>query len=155
MKNILYALDYYKDFGARDITIAIKNMDIDAIQRAAKVMAPLVPRGYIMVPVPGHTGKAISTRSLCFEISKLTGNTYSDIVIGNDRPSWCFLKRLGLILNDEDFGFKLTIEVPKSLNILFIDNVYATGTTYRALKKLIPSAKILVYSIDKTQNNEP
>jgi predicted amidophosphoribosyltransferase len=153
MKKVLYATDYYKDFGARDISHAIKNNDQDAIQRAAKIMAPLVPKYYILIPVPGHTGIPLSTKKLCHAISKITGNIVCDIIRGKKRPSWHFLKKRGLLLTDEDFGFMVMDEVPKDLNILFVDNVYATGTTFRALRKLIPSAKILVYAIDKTLND--
>lgn len=154
MKKVLYATDYYKDLGARDIALAIKNNDQDAIERAAKVMAPLVPKYSILIPVPGHLGYPIATKTLAQRISKITGNVVCDLIRGKERPSWCFLKKRGLYLSDEEFGFEIMDSIPKGLNILFIDNVYATGTTFRALQKIVPAAKILVYSIDKTLNNE-
>lgn len=154
MKNVLYVVDYNEP-GVKDITHGIKEGKAIDINFAANEMSYLVPKYYILIPVPGHTGVPIATKKLCYEISKITGNVVCDIIRGNDRPSWCFLKKRGILLTDEDFGFQCMGDIPKGLNILFIDNVYATGTTYRALRKLIPSAKILVYSIDKTMNNEP
>ena len=151
MKNIFYARNYH-DTGVRETTHKIKTGDKETIMLAALEMRYLVPKYCVLVPVPGHHGTPEYTKELCIILSELTGCQTKDIIRGNERPSWCFLKKKGLILTDEDFGFRIFEGVSKP--ILLVDNVYATGTTYRALKRILPGAKILVYSIDKTQNNE-
>jgi hypothetical protein len=151
MKNVLYARDYH-EFDVRDITLSLKKGNRNDLRFAALEMEPLIPRNCVLVPVPGHMGYPSYTKDLSELLTTLTGCQTKDIIRGNERPSWCFLKKKGLILTDEDFGFKIMEGVSKP--ILLIDNVYATGTTYRAIKRLLPGARILVYSIDKTMNNE-
>jgi predicted amidophosphoribosyltransferase len=152
MKNVLYVREYH-EFDVREITHRLKAGDKNALRLAALEMEPLVPRNCVLVPVPGHLGYPKATKDLAELLTTLTGCPTRDIIRGNERPSWCFLKKKGLILTDEDFGFQIMEGVSKP--ILLIDNVYATGTTYRAIRRVLPGAKILVFSIDKTQNNEP
>ena len=151
MKDILYAKDY-RDIGIRDKTLLMKSGDKRTLRKCALDMEPFVPNNCVLVPVPGHLGYPKSTKYLAELLENLTGCEVRDIIRGNERPSWCFLKKRGLILSDEEFGFKIMEGVSKP--ILLIDDVYATGTTYRAIKRILPGARILVYSIDKTMNNE-
>jgi predicted amidophosphoribosyltransferase len=151
MKDVLYVKEYH-EFDVREFTHKLKSGDKNALRLAALEMEPFVPRHCVLVPVPGHFGYPKYTKDLSELLTTLTGCQTRDIIRGNERPSWCFLKKKGLLLTDEDFGFKIMEGVSKP--ILLIDNVYATGTTYRAIKRILPGARILVYSIDKTQNNE-
>lgn len=152
MKNVLYARDYHEP-GVREITFLLKKGEKRALHIASLEMAGFIKNGYILIPVPGHLGYPTYTKKLAEMLGEITKCVVKDIIRGNERPSWCFLKKRGILLTEEEFGFQV-MEGIYTEKILLIDNVYATGATYRAIKRVLPTAKILVYSIDKTQNNE-
>lgn len=140
--------EYYDIPKLRTLAKDLKAGKPEAVQTAAKVMAPLVPQNAVLVPIPSHKGRAQETLALVQALSNLTGTRVRDIIVGNDRESSYDLKKKGVILSEEDMGFKLKEPFPDGENCFLVDNVVATGNTARAVAKLLPEAQVLALAVD-------
>jgi len=150
-QDISAVSDYYTDTGeARELAHKAKKGDPVAISKMAEEMAILVPKETTLIPVPSSLGKATITKELVDKIAEITGSKVADIVTGNKRASLYSLKKKGKSLSKDELGFKLSATVPKG-KYMIVDTVLGTGTTMRAIKGILPNARILVHSIDKQQ----
>lgn len=113
---------------------------MQAIAIAASNMARLVPKGSIIVPIPGHHGYATDTLLLAREIARYAKVECRDILKGKDRESSHHAKLNGSSVND--FGFYLTEEV--NAPIVYVDNIIASGATARAVNE-VKAGTFLVY----------
>lgn len=158
MSKIIWVKSYDSP-GAALLSHQVKHNDIKAIRQMAFEMKDHVPPGSVLVPVPGHTGIAIATKTLALHISALTDCPVYDYVRGISRESLYMIKKRGLMLPVKDFGFTL-LDSLSDFNVILIDHIHATGCTYNALRYLIPHARILVHSKDTRPlcsilNNKP
>lgn len=147
--NYFYCGDYYDQSGLyREISHEIKQGDDNAIAIASEQMAKLVPPDSILVPIPSHNGNANATLKLANAIASITGSQVVDALKGKSRESLYELKKKGVKVDSDYLGFFLGKELPKGKNIVFVDNVIATGTTANAALKTVDTGSIIAYSLD-------
>lgn len=87
------------------IAHSIKEGDTDAIDYAARRMAPLVPAHVVLVPIPGHHGVADQTLRLAQALSSYTHLPFVDALRGREHESQYEAKRRGHLLSGRDMGF--------------------------------------------------
>lgn len=150
--NYFYCGDYYDQSGLyRKISHEIKFGDDEAIAIASEQMAKLVPPNSILVPIPSHDGTANATLKLANAIASITGSQVIDALKGKSRESLYVLKKKGVKVDSDYLGFFLGTELPNGKNVVFIDNVIATGTTANAALKTVDTGSILAYALDLTK----
>lgn len=145
----LVAGEYYRTPGLRELARQLKDGRQDALSRSARLLAPLVAPGTVLVPVPSHTGRAGYTLQLARQLARLTGATVSDCLRSDSRQSSFQLKRSGVTLLASDMGFRLSGDAPTG-RVLLVDNVVASGNTATAALQLLPSARVLTLAVDST-----
>ena len=129
---------------ARHVALGVKRRDPTHVRQAALDMAPLVPRGSVLVPAPSRTGRAIGTLALALALAELTGCTVADVVTGRPRESVRRLKKQGRPIDHRFFGFVAAYRPAGRL--LVVDEVFGTGTTTNALAHLLYADGIVVHS---------
>jgi len=145
MRLRINSVGRYTEQTLRFLAIRMKTGEEKALRASASLMASLVPADSVLIPIPSREGHATFTLRLAELIAERTGAEVSDICRGKKRESFCELKRKGIRTVDDDFfGFYLTDEAPKGKNIIFIDNVSATGLTAQNAVDLIPNSSVLV-----------
>ncbi len=142
--------DYRKGKELRDLAHGIKEGNYESIKRSAEIMAPLVPQGAILLPVPSSSGFPTTTMELANEISKLSGTPVFDVLRDKNRESHYKAKKSGRFLSIEDMGIYLTEEIPSDVLPVFIDNVIATGTTSAAAFKAVGRGIMLALAYDSS-----
>lgn len=140
--------DYYCQPSLRELAKAVKQGDGEAMHKAAQMMAPMVKPDDILVPIPGHTGKAVQMLSLSKELALLTGAKIADVIEGHKRESSYNLKLKGVVQRASEMGFRLTQPIPQGRRVWLVDNVVASGNTALAALTLIPQAQVLALAID-------
>lgn len=149
--NYFYCGEYYDASGLyREISHGLKTGDDNAIEVASRQMAKLVPENSILVPVPSHTGNADCTLKLANAIAKITGSEVVDALKGRSRRSLYEMKKNGEKIDSGYLGFHLDKPIKPGKNVVFIDNVIATGTTANAALATVDTGSILAYAIDFT-----
>lgn len=149
--NYFYCGEYYDASGLyREISHGLKNGDDNAIEIASRQMAKLVPPDSILVPVPSHTGNAECTLKLANAIARITGSEVVDALKGKSRRSLYEMKKNGERIDSDYLGFHLDRKLPEGKNIVFVDNVIATGTTANAALATVETGSIISYSMDFT-----
>ena len=146
-KDVISVTDYNER--ARELAQAVKRGDIGAINTMAKEMAVKVPSNAVLVPMPSKTGKATNMKILAEAISKISMAPVADVLTGKNRKSLYEAKKKGESISADDLKMELSGKLPKGKIPIIIDNVLATGTTFRAAKDVIPNAKIIVHSVDQ------
>ena len=166
--KILGSLNYYDIPGIREDCHAIKDGEMTAMRRQAARLEAFVPNGTILIPVPGHRGRADTMRSFAKEIRRKciqNGKVVftSDLLRAEPHESLCLLKKDGhhpqsgeihimwrwngaqkLIKAASDAGFK----------ILLVDNVVDTGVTATACYQCTGAIPVLcVGHTDGWMNN--
>ena len=134
---------------AKKLAHAVKDGDADAIDAMAKEMAAKVPENAVLIPMPSRSGKATNMKDLAEAISKISGAPVADVLTGKKRKSLYEAKKKGETISADDLKMQLTGELPKGKIPIIIDNVLATGATFKAAKEAIPNAKIIVHSVDQ------
>jgi len=122
----------YYDSPNRVAAHRIKNGVPEAIDEAARSMAVLVPQGSVLVPIPGHDGKADQTRRLAEMISRYAAVPMADVLEGKKRETNYTAKLRGQPLTEDEMGMRQRFTLPQNITPIFIDNVIDTGTTGRA-----------------------
>lgn len=137
----------------RDISYAIKKPGSPQIKQAAIDMAKHVNSGHILIPIPSSKGDTSANLELSQAISKLTGAKVIDILgMKSPRESTKILETTGKSrLKAEEMGFILKEPMDSIYNVLFVDNVAASGATIQAARNLVNGGEGLVYS--KTEFN--
>lgn len=132
---------------SRSLAHGIKDMSNYSIERSAMLLAKITPRNAMLIPIPNRSGKAENTLDLCNRVSALVGCGVADILEGNKRESLWEYKMLGKSISQIELGFRLKegSVVPK--NAFLVDNLYDTGTTYRAAVKACGVEKMLTLAV--------
>lgn len=123
----------------------------------------LLERPTVLVPIPGHEGDTNNNSAICEAIRKEHNNSAYPVFVESlltcsPHESFHYIKQHNQPFNqlkvemmfDTKWNHPETIEYwLKFQNIVLIDNVYDTGTTFRAAKKLIPNASMIVWTFGK------
>lgn len=139
----------YTEGNNRYVSHLLKDGDKDGIEYAAERMARIIPKNIdaILVPIPGHTGKAIQTKELANAIARRTGIKVADILEGNSRESLYHAKKSGRVLTSDDLGIKAIQGLPKGKIPLIVDNCCDYGFSAKCAYKALGYGIPLVYSI--------
>lgn len=152
-EDILFCKSYYNDKGTREICHNIKDGDKSSIDMVAKSILKILPQNSILIPIPSSCGYSTYTKDICNKINSFNKNiSVLDVLKCNKRIKLYDLKNQSIEPNKEYFNFKLDGKIPNNKNIILIDNVFATGTTYKFVKEIIPNAKIAVFAFDETKH---
>ena len=119
----------YYDGINRWVAHKLKDGDNDAIDYAARQIAKLLPQNAVLVPIPGHHGKAEQTMQLAKAISSYTHLPIVEALRGIERGSQYDAKKRGQKLSAEDMGFYRHKDLPSNRTPYLIDNVVDTGNT--------------------------
>lgn len=138
---------YYAD-SLRSLAHSMKSNDKECIHKAARIIAPLIPQGSCIVPVPGRKGYADHTLILANEIRKLTGIPVADILVGKSRMSQYEAKRNGNGLLETDLGFYRIGAIPNGLEPIALDNVIGTGLSGKAAIHALGKGTVLALAMD-------
>ena len=129
------------------IAHSIKEGDSDAIDYAARRMAPLVPAHAVLVPIPGHHGLADQTLRLAQALSSYSHLPFVDALRGREHESQYEAKRRGHLLSGRDMGFYQIRELPAGRIPCLIDNVVDTGATAKAAAEALGNAMVLSFAM--------
>ena len=123
----------------------LKEGDHDAMDYAARQIAKLLPQNAVLVPIPGHHGKAEQTMQLARAISSYTHLPIVDA--GIERDSQYDAKKRGQTLFAEDMGFHRHKDLPSNRTPYIIDNVVDTGTTAKAAIKALGGGIVISFAM--------
>ena len=133
--------DYYQSPGTREVCHDVKGGSGLKAQKEAMytiasafIRSGLIQEGDILIPAPQHTGSATYMREIAEMVAYSIKCRVCDILIRNDTAML-----YGMSAEDKKKSLQMCLasDVPVSGRKFFIDNVIATGTTYRAAKSLI------------------
>lgn len=125
---------YYENNHIRDVCHGVKELDHIAIMEMAEYMLNLdmITQNSILIPAPQHIGCAVYTKQIADMIAKETKAQVKD-VLKCDPHEMLYTQKLKGKLFVPKFYLTETIE---GNELFFIDNVIATGTTYKNANKL-------------------
>ena len=135
----------------RSLAHRLKVNDPDAINEAAEVMAVLVKgisrstAGFVLVPIPNSTGRAVYTKALAEKIAERTGLQFIDAL--ECKPHKQLYDKKSQSGNEglRPMKFNVIGEIPEGKHVILVDNVLDTGTTaMSAFKQLKGNASLLV-----------
>ena len=116
----------------------------EAIERAADLMAPLIPLYSVLVPAPSHKGMATDMLTLANAISRRTGSPVADVLKSEARESQYDAKRTtGKPLSAEALGIRMEGKLPTNYMPVVIDNVVHSGNTAEACVKALGKGVVL------------
>lgn len=149
------AVGEYYAYSNREICHAIKNGEPGAIRLAAEAMSQLLTKSEhrLLIPVPSHIGKATYTLRLAEALAKAGCGFVYNVLRCSERDTLYSMKKRGAAFAPKSLGFYLQSPVPEGWEIVFIDNVVATGTTAAACRALVGRGDMLVFAIDSTALN--
>lgn len=127
----------------RNIAKGAKQREKAAISLIASELSRYVIANDVLIPAPNHGGRAEYTLSISKQIAKLTGAKVADcLIVTPHKPLYDD--------KDQEIYMSLTCQLQKGNGrLLFVDNVYDTGKTFSAAKRLIPDLCPLTYSTTK------
>ena len=120
----------------RRVAFALRDAERWAVAAAAARMAPFVPPGAVLVPVPSSLGGVEANLALAHAISERTGTRVLPAIHRQAPvPSSRLMRREGYPSPHPDtHGFVATgIPLPEGA-VLFIDNVMTTGSSFQAAR---------------------
>lgn len=127
----------------RNIAKGAKQHDKFAISLIASELSRFVTANDVLIPAPNHGGRAEYTLNISKQIAKLTGAKVADcLMVAPHKP----------LYEDKDQEIYMSLMCqPQKENgrALFVDNVYDTGKTFSAAKRLIPHLCPLTYATTK------
>jgi predicted amidophosphoribosyltransferase len=125
------AVDRYRNL--RSMAHKVKNGKAADINKAAKLMAPLIPENAVLIPAPSHTGKVTDMLKLAKAIARQTGSEVADILTSAPRESQYDTKKQGnKPIASKDMGISVNGEIPEGKIPVVIDNVVDSGNTAEA-----------------------
>lgn len=137
----------YYEADHRAVAHAIKDGDATAIETAAESLRSILGSldNVALVPVPSHFGYATYTLELAHAIGI---GTIFDVLRSEEREPLYDLKLRGVEVTPDMLGFYAIGSIPEDMNIVFLDNVVATGTTARAAYRAFSRGFMLSYAMD-------
>ncbi len=102
-----------------------------------------------IVPAPQHTGHAEYTLDIAKQIAAKTGCNVCDCLSCVPRETLYDMKKKGMPI--EDTMARKKIRIPGK-RIWFLDNIIASGHTFKKAKELIPNLIPLPYAISRFAN---
>lgn len=127
----------------RHLAHDVKSGDIEAIDNAANIMYRFVPKGSVLIPIPQHSGRATYSLILSKFIGRKAKARTIDLLSTDKRPRVFTLKKQGVNPSDIklDFHVEYNEEIAgylaKTRNVILIDNVIDSGTTYEQARMAI------------------
>lgn len=122
----------------------VKGGSDDAIRRAVRLMAPLVPSYSVLVPAPSHTGAATDMLVLANALSEETGAPVADVLKGNARERQYDVKKTtGRPMAAEAMGIRMVGTLPEGYMPVVIDNVVHSGNTAEACVRALGKGVVL------------
>ncbi len=143
----IYAHSYYGSIETQDICHLVKEGSPKAIDVIANDLLKrgIVKPGDIIVPAPQHGGEAEYTRDIAEIIAKSSEAKVIDLL--KCRPhAPLYEQKMKSITPELEMYTEGIIDTKQTIYLL--DNVIATGQTYKEAERLIPDIKPLVYAID-------
>jgi len=126
---------------------AVKSGSDDAVRRAVRLMAPLVPSHAVLVPAPSHTGAATDMLILANALSEETGAPVADVLKGDARTSQYDMKKAtGRPMAADAMGIHMAGALPEGFLPVVIDNVVHSGNTAEACVKALGRGVVLALS---------
>jgi predicted amidophosphoribosyltransferase len=159
--NIVYARKYVSPRGrpltpeereTRRLAYALKVPTAEAIAAAARELAPYVPAGAVLIPIPTSVGDVTPNRALADAILRYLPAGHRCRVlaaIARGRPvesSTCRRRRRLMGLTDAEHGFVRTRPFLPLAPTFFVDNVVTTGATLRAARAALGYGDGLVFA---------
>ncbi len=144
------AMAKYYQGDVREIARELKRSNPYALKLAAEAMARAVPDGAVLVPVPGHDGRAGDTFALANEIAAITGSPVVEALRGTPRRAVYEQKREGVLPSASALGFRRFAALPPGREVVFVDNVVGTGTTAVAAREALGTGRVLAFAWDHT-----
>ena len=141
----------------------LKRGEQGGIREAAALMADAVRtlgagRSAVLVPIPGHTGRATYTKDLCDEIGKLTAIPTADLLQGTHHLPLYEAKKNDMKPEGIRITYTLRQPLPEGKTAILVDNVLDTGHTAWAAVKAIGRADTRLAVLGNTRhytlNNE-
>jgi hypothetical protein len=114
----------------RGLARGVKGDDPTAHKRAAEELAPFIPTGASLIPIPSSSGDTTANLVLCRAIQAISKSPIADILRGEPRGSNYKQKADGPGMLGSEIQFHLIGPVP-SMPFL-VDNVIDTGATLKA-----------------------
>lgn len=143
VRHSIFSSGRYYGTELRDIAHGLKRGDKDSIDKAAELMTLNVPEKAVLVPMPGHEGPATTMLPLAEAIAKrVKGATVVDALVAEPHESNYTHKQrvhrpVKVVMHRTD------AKLPKGRPVLVVDNVIASGATYRAAQDAIPGIDLL------------
>lgn len=136
----------------REVAYALKKPEKWAVIEAAEIMAPHITRASVLVPIPDSRGSTKANRVLAEEIASRSGATILDALSRKSEvPSSHLRRKKGLPgLSPDEHG--MSGQIPEHIqkkNIVFIDNVITTGSTFDSAKRQLGGGRGLAYAKSK------
>lgn len=134
-------IPYYQ---VRHLAHKVKAGDLESIDIAANLLFKYVPSNSILIPIPSHNGRATYTLQLARSIAKKSNSRVLDILSSPEREMLYNIKKKNKMNpNNVDLGFsseynqKVYNLLHSARNIILIDNVVDSGTTYKQSKDIL------------------
>ena len=122
----------------------LNSVNIDAINEAADLMAPMVPDNAVLVPAPSHKGYATDMLLLANAIGVRTNSEVADVLKSAPRDSQYDHKiNTGKPFTAEELGIHMDGELSEGKFPVIIDNVVNTGNTAEACVQALGGGLVL------------
>ena len=122
----------------------LNSVNINAINEAADLMAPMLPDNAVLVPAPSHEGYATDMLLLANAIGMRTNSEVADVLKSAPRDSQYDHKiNTGKPFNAEELGIHMEGELPEGKFPVIIDNVVNTGNTAEACVQALGGGLVL------------
>jgi hypothetical protein len=133
----------------RRVAYALKVAEPQAVKFAAEHMAPLVPHGALLVPVPSHDGSLEANTALAQAVAaRVPGVTVEPLIErAQADPSNTHRRHMGDgSIHASVHHFTARGEVPADRDVLLIDNVTTSGATFRAAAMVLGTGRGLAFA---------
>ena len=128
----------------RKLAWGLKLSSHRAMEQSAQMMAPLIPDNAVVVPMPNHDGKPVSTMMLAYYISGVKDGI--DVVPALECEPHESNHAHKMKSGGESVGIEMrrtNATIPPNRPVVIIDNVVASGATYKAAQKVLPQADLV------------
>ena len=132
----------------RDTAYALKAEDPEAIDRAVRAMKPKVPSGSVLVPMPSSLGDVRDTLPLAQKLAEATGSTVDASLVRAGRVESTRARRMrgGGQPAPAEHNMRWTGGDLSGKNVVFVDNVMLSGSTFQAARDVIGTGRGLAYA---------